>query len=652
MKKRIILLNVFIVTMVLIFGFTGCDSRKEEKRLKMALELAGENRGELQKVLDHYKRPKDSLKLKAAKFLISNMPYHSHKTIDQRFNSVFRKMAGGKLLTADPEYRKSEFKKRMRNHKNYLTERDSMPSNKVVKEIESLKADFLINNIELAFEAWYKIPKSKRASFHDFCNYILPYKSFNEPVEMDSRSKLYKKFSWVYDELDKGIALNKVVEQVALKFDFNVRDVSQYYSVPQSVSQLEKSRLGVCDDAVNYLVNVFRSLGIVSAKDYVTHMGNHYSKGHSWVYLKYDDIEYSLTIGGDKDAKEIYKDESIGKVYRVSFEYQDMSCFSPLAIDVTPSYLTTANIKIDNLFKIDIEKPVLCVYDGAKEWEVVSSGTNSWGKSKFLNVGVNVLYLAASINNYGNITPFNYPFYINRDKEIQYFNPKDSMVNSVELLRKYGLSSARDRRKVDWMINLNGAEIQVSNDKDFNNFEVLYKIKNFRSSHLQKVNFKSSEKYKYVRFKSNNKEESYLATLAFYDDKMNKLNQNPFEENLIIGNRRNKINIILDDNPLTFAGGEDFVLGMEFNEPTLIGAIEFQARNDGNHIDIGDDYELFYWDKNWKSLGMQKAKDTVLYYDVPKNSLLWLKNLTKGKEEHVFTINENKKQKWLGFDNF
>ena len=45
--------------------------------LENALKLAGENRGELEKVLYHYSQnPSDSLKLQAATFLIENMPGH------------------------------------------------------------------------------------------------------------------------------------------------------------------------------------------------------------------------------------------------------------------------------------------------------------------------------------------------------------------------------------------------------------------------------------------------------------------------------------------------------------------------------------------------------------------------------------------------
>ena len=47
----------------------------------MVLALSGNNRPELEKVLEHYKEnDADSLKLKAARFLIMNMPGHRSYT--------------------------------------------------------------------------------------------------------------------------------------------------------------------------------------------------------------------------------------------------------------------------------------------------------------------------------------------------------------------------------------------------------------------------------------------------------------------------------------------------------------------------------------------------------------------------------------------
>ena len=53
--------------------FSGCFHRNN--RLEAVLDYSGNNRGELEKVLAHYSQdPADSLKLRAAIFLIENMP--------------------------------------------------------------------------------------------------------------------------------------------------------------------------------------------------------------------------------------------------------------------------------------------------------------------------------------------------------------------------------------------------------------------------------------------------------------------------------------------------------------------------------------------------------------------------------------------------
>lgn len=65
-----------VVGMVLILAapvFCGCVTQSNPE-IDRALEYAGDNRKELEYVLDHYA---DSLeKLEAAKFLIANLPYH------------------------------------------------------------------------------------------------------------------------------------------------------------------------------------------------------------------------------------------------------------------------------------------------------------------------------------------------------------------------------------------------------------------------------------------------------------------------------------------------------------------------------------------------------------------------------------------------
>ena len=78
----------------------------------------------------------------------------------------------------------------------------------------------------------------------------------------------------------------------------------------------------------------------------------------------------------------------------------------------------------------------------------------------------------------------------------------------------------------------------------------------------------------------------------------------------------------------------------------LFAGVGFCPNSDQNMIEPGDLYELFYFKDQWISLGQQMASNNHLIYDnAPVGALLWLRNLTKGKEERVFTY-ENKKQIW------
>lgn len=80
------------------------------------------------------------------------------------------------------------------------------------------------------------------------------------------------------------------------------------------------------------------------------------------------------------------------------------------------------------------------------------------------------------------------------------------------------------------------------------------------------------------------------------------------------------------------------------NTPRQIGSIRYTPRNDDNFIRVGDKYELFYFSADgWKSLGVKVAEESKLIYEnVPSHALYWLRDLTRGSEEQVFTYYDNK----------
>ena len=95
---------------------------------------------------------------------------------------------------------------------------------------------------------------------------------------------------------------------------------------------------------------------------------------------------------------------------------------------------------------------------------------------------------------------------------------------------------------------------------------------------------------------------------------------------------------IYDGDRLTFTAIQSWI-GIDFGSETAISRIEYTPRNDANGIYQGMKYELFYFDRDqWVSMGEKIATDdTITYDEVPQSALLWLRNLTEGREERIFT---------------
>ena len=85
---------------------------------------------------------------------------------------------------------------------------------------------------------------------------------------------------------------------------------------------------------------------------------------------------------------------------------------------------------------------------------------------------------------------------------------------------------------------------------------------------------------------------------------------------------------------------------MDLNRPISISMIRYLPRNDLNTIEVGDTYELFFWKDNWISLGKQVAQEQYLDYLAPEGALYWLRNLSGGKEERIFTYEDGKQVWW------
>ncbi len=207
MKLRYIKYVIPVVGVgMLLSMLSSCHSRLQD-----ALNAAGENRGELERVLEHFKNDPDTLKYSAAKFLIENMPYHytyQGKEIEQYNEAYLRTASEAK------EFRDSVFDE--------STKKIQLQRAKLSFDIKSIKADYLISAINEACELWHQVNWCNEYNTGIFLDYVLPYRLLNENVS-DWRKVIKEEFSDIFDgyfSSSKGMMISAdtaVMENVVIQ---------------------------------------------------------------------------------------------------------------------------------------------------------------------------------------------------------------------------------------------------------------------------------------------------------------------------------------------------------------------------------------------------------------------------------------------------
>lgn len=132
-----------------------------------ALKLADGNVSELEKVLEYY-RGRDAQKYEAACFLIANMPYNSsrreitlsglHESYFAAADSLFQ-LYFGEMSAAQIKKKKFRIPDSVRNMLAARYARIPLPAYaEGKKDIECITSDFLVDNIESAFDVWHSSP--------------------------------------------------------------------------------------------------------------------------------------------------------------------------------------------------------------------------------------------------------------------------------------------------------------------------------------------------------------------------------------------------------------------------------------------------------------------------------------------------------------
>lgn len=622
--------------------------------MEAVLQVAGDNRPELEKVLSHYRD--EPLKLRAARFLIGNMDAHycyGGKAVDGYYHDM-------DSLFAHKDGDRGFWNAQYDSVLNLYSKGMHADAGHRLYDVAHLKSDFLIASIDSAFNVWRR-NWNKQYDFDVFCRYVLPYRVGEErpdhwraefamsPGEVADYERYTDNYSYAYDMACKRLQWIRSTIYYPSRFlpDF-------------PLSMLGHLKLGTCKEYAHLCVALLRTAGIPSAVDFVPQWGNR-SLGHEWcAVLLGEGVTIPFAPGerlGEHFAKR--KEDRLPKVFRQTFEKRPESLRmiaredeilpkvfdTPCIADVTDEYMETSDVTVC------LEHPelagsrfaYLAVFND-REWRIVHWGRICGKRAVFKSMGRGVVYLPVYYGKSGMLRAGDV-FLLDKHGRVRSLEPDETGGRTLRLKRKF-----RDDRSNQFLQSVIGGKFQVANREDFSDSLTVHVIPKLEDNRYHTVQLSYEGEYKYFRYLSPDWSRGNMAELYTFDAAGDTL-----KPKRLLGNFHVRpwcgVENLFDGNVLSFYDSHDVYnvwYGWEMERPGKIARIRFLPRNDDNFIREGEDYELLYWKRGrWVSLGHKKgnAEGGLTYDRAPLHALFLLRNHTKGHEERIFTY-ESGRQVW------
>lgn len=600
--------KIYTVVFLCLICFS-CISLSYEKEAWQVVQNVKTNNQELAALLMHYKKTGNKNKYATACLLVSNMP--GKFGISARGSRVY--------------------------------------------DVDIVNSDSLIKSIDYSFKLLEESPFLKAYNWGMFLDYILPYRIADEPLE----------YGWKWD-LKNYLSVSSTdiisaAEEINAQIKLNM-SAENYGDLPQSYSSLLKRGYGKCDDRTMLVVMALRAVGIPAAYEFVPFWGSS-NNGHSFVSVIMPDGTIYPLQNTNRMTTDGYLSRKTPKVYRKMYLHQGLSAISDDVpnlfsaqdiLDVTPLHqIGYIDIDLSSVIKTAHSTYYLSVfspggwlpvaYSRDKSFKFVGTGYrfNEKEMPEAKNLGEGILYLPSSWCE-NEIIPVGNPIIVS-SQGVREVICDTSCLMRVELTRKYPLN----HRIANFAKFMLGGMFEGANQKNFSDADTIYYISTIPKSQMQYVQIESDKSYRYIRYKRPNGTFS-IAEIAAKNAKGESI---PFKPILCEALMQEKMaGYMYDGDPLSYyqmGSGINLWVGMDFGHAIKINELGFAPRNDDNAINSTDVYELFYWQNGWKSLGLTKSlTDTLVYENVPTGALLWLHNLTRGREERPFTYEQSKQIWW------
>lgn len=612
-----------IIFTIIVFSLLCGNCQKYPAQVEKILEYSGTNRPELEKVLRHYSRnPEDSLKFKAALFLIENMP--GHYTLESESLQEY----WAKLDTTPNINR--HVKKMMQTIPFHFPDQRSQMT--VREDVKYIQGDYLISRIDKAFSQWQENPWLKDTDYETFRDYLLPYRIENEPLDYwrDSNSVFQDHIEKYLKHYDNSLRSLQEFAEMFFLFNNNLSC--------RVIDPLYQNYTYDCTSTCLTELFAMYTIGIPAAIDFTPGFANHNGR-HYWT------IPVDPRVR-NTDCHQL-RLNTAGKVYRRTYahhptpkytgkEYIPPFFRNPFQKDVTDLYLQTTDVHIRVQHPTSNRYAYLAIFNDL-QWRPIAYSEIKRKRATFKNMGKHVVYLPVCYENNEEMRPIAPPFILHKNGTVQVLNCRQDSLQTLILKRKYPFQSLSD----DWTYPLINGRFERADDPSFKHAETVAVIEKQPDNGINCIKIANPAPKRYWRLvfpgTGNN-----LAELQFFNCQGQVKSGNSFSPNRI------RAAALFDNDPLSKAYIWEW-LGIDFGQPENITEIRYLPWNDANGIFPGDEYELLYYrfPEGWISMGKQIATTYSLTYEnVPAGTLYWLRNLTTGVEERIFTWENNKARFW------
>jgi len=435
------LLIIFFISIII----TGCGRRADSDiaaDINRALKEAGDNRGEIEKVLDHYAELGDTLRLKAAQYLVANMAGHSYVTY-YLHDTAKAEVAFDVLDYPDYNTLLVGFEK-LENERGTL----DFDRLEIFEDLENIEADLLIRHIEAAFEVWREKPWAWHLSFEDFCEYVLPYRGSNEPLEVWHET-FRERYAYIdtlmADSTDPIEAVRLINEDIRSWFKFDPR--YYYHPTDQGMAEMFKNKMGRCEDMTNLTIYAMRANGLAVTSDYTPHWANS-GNNHAWNAILTSEGKVIPFMGAESHPGDYHLANKLAKVYRKMFGKQKQNLIfqkrkqeevpgwlaGKSYLDVTADYVPVSEVAVtfDKEIPDSVDIAYLCVFNSG-QWKAIHWGRIKHNRAVFSDMGRDIAYLPALYLN-EEIVPYGEPFVLTEDGQIIKYQADSSEKNTLELI--------------------------------------------------------------------------------------------------------------------------------------------------------------------------------------------------------------------------